>query len=179
MKVSPTSILLQSGEYFDFASPETSNFMIHDIAHGESNICRFGGQSKKFYSVAEHSWHCSQLVPPEDALEALMHDASEALGLGDMVKPLKNMNPDYEAIENRIELVISQRFGFRFPYPPSVKIVDKQMLKAEQRQVMFNKDGWPDLAYVETAKVKINFWSPLEAELNFLERFYELMERNT
>ena len=116
---------------------------------------------------------------PEDAFEALMHDASESLGLGDMVKPLKNMNPDYEAIEDRIECVIAHKFGFRFPYPPSVKIVDKQMLKAEQRQVMFNKDGWPDLADVEIAKVKINFWSPLEAELMFLERFYELMERNT
>jgi hypothetical protein len=50
--------------------PETSHFTILDIAHGLSNICRFTGQCEVYYSVCEHSVHCSWHVAPDLAADA-------------------------------------------------------------------------------------------------------------
>ncbi|MCW1410872.1 MULTISPECIES: hypothetical protein [Rhizobium] len=51
------SFMLASGNWFDLLDPWGSAFTIFDIAQGLSNICRYAGQCKKFYSVAEHSIH--------------------------------------------------------------------------------------------------------------------------
>ena len=58
------TILLHSGAYFDFATPEQCDFTVDDIAHGLSMVCRFAGQCRTFYSVAQHSYLISTLVPP-------------------------------------------------------------------------------------------------------------------
>lgn len=138
--VGPT-ILLASGEYFDFDDPAGSLFNIGDIARGLSHICRFAGQSPRFYSVAEHSVHVSRIVPEEHALAGLMHDAAEAF-VGDMAKPLKVMCPDYQAIEKRVEAAVLDRFGIAMPLDRSIKEADIRMLATEQAQLMKNSDDW-------------------------------------
>jgi 5'-deoxynucleotidase YfbR-like HD superfamily hydrolase len=49
-------------------------------------------------------------VPSEFALEALLHDASEAY-CNDIAAPLKALLPDYRGIEKWVEGLISQKFG--------------------------------------------------------------------
>ena len=41
--------------------PKPEDICIEDIAHALSNICRFTGHTKKFYSVGEHSINCLDL----------------------------------------------------------------------------------------------------------------------
>ena len=167
------SILCRSGAYFDFEDPDASEFTIEDIAHGLSNICRFTGQCRKFYSVAEHSVRASYIVKPQFAFEALMHDAPEAF-IGDVAKPLKALLPDYQRIEDRVERAVLGRFGLTLPMSPEIKTADLQMLKAEQTQAMRNSDAWPALQPLEGAHVALEFWHPALAKSRFLARFKEL-----
>lgn len=170
--VGPT-ILLRSGEYFDFENPENSIITIGDIAHALSNICRFTGHVHRFYSVAEHSVLASYLVPPEDAFAALMHDAAEAV-LGDVSKPLKSLLPDYRRIEDRVERAIFAKFGLPTELPASVKIADRQMLGIEQRACMMNGDDWGRNTLDSPSDPVICFLAPPAACGAFLSRYTEL-----
>lgn len=170
--VGPT-ILCRSGAYFDFEDPEASTFTIDDIAHGLSNICRFTGHCRYFYSVAEHSIHASHIVPQEYAFEALMHDASEAF-VGDVAKPLKCLLPDYRKIEDRVEKAVLSRFGLTPPLSQVVKRADLKMLRVEQSQAMRNGDIWPGLSEINAPDVVLRFWQPGEAKARFLSRYEEL-----
>lgn len=98
-----------SGKHLDFTNISPDSICIEDIAAALSNICRFTGHLEEFYSVAQHSVRVSYLVPPEFALEALMHDAAEAY-CNDISSPLKALLPEYRVIEDRIEAVIRSKF---------------------------------------------------------------------
>lgn len=171
--VGPT-ILLFSGSYFDFEAPESSAFTIEDIAHGLSMICRFAGQCGRFYSVAQHSVHVSEIVPPEHAYQGLMHDAPEAF-VGDMAKPLKVMLPEYSVIEKRVEAAVFRRFNVAAPLHPSIKEADVVMLVTEQRQLMKNRDDWLYTRGRTPLDFEIPAWTPGQAKSRFLKRFHALV----
>lgn len=171
--MSHANIQCRSGLYFDFLNPHQSNILVQDIAHALSMQCRFNGHTAHFYSVAEHSVHCSHIVPPEDAFVALMHDAAEAY-IGDVAKPLKNILPDYKEVEERVERALFQQLGIQYPFPDSVKIADVEMLKLEQQYAMHSTDQWHDTYQVEIPNVFLRFWSPTEARDQFLLRYEHL-----
>lgn len=167
------SIMLQSGAWFDFASPHTSPFTIEDIAHGLAHICRYSGQCNRFYSVAEHSLLVSETAYGFE-LEALMHDAAEAF-LGDITRPLKQMLPDYKRIEGEVERAIFSRFGIPTPLPREVKKADLRVLAAEQRQIMPpGTDNWLRGQDVVPAPIVVRNLSPEEAKSEWLARFEAL-----
>ncbi len=169
------TILTAAGRYFDFSDPVASEIGIGEIAHALSHICRFTGHVRQFYSVAEHSWHVSHLVPRGDELAGLLHDAPEAF-IGDVSKPLKMLLPDYAAIEARVEAAVLGRFGLTAHLPASVKHADLQMLRVEQVQAMgaVGHDwGLSDLT-PRAKLVRLEFWDPAEARMMFLRRFEEL-----
>ncbi|MGO4302172.1 metal-dependent phosphohydrolase [Cupriavidus sp. RAF12] len=169
-----TDILTHSGHYFSYTDLASNVVTIEDIAHGLSNVCRFAGHSPEFYSVAQHSVLVSYLVPAEDALAGLMHDATEAY-LGDMPTPLKRLMPAYRELENRLHEDISRRFNLNPVLPPSVKQADLVALGGEKRD-FFPRDSepWFVLQGVAECPYTLEAWIPLRAKLNFLKRFEEL-----
>jgi hypothetical protein len=167
--VGPT-IMLRGGTWFDFCAPNSSDFTIEDIAHGLANICRYSGQCRNFYSVAEHSILVSDTAKGFE-FEGLMHDAAEAF-LGDITRPLKQMLPEFKRIEADVERAILDRFGIKGPIPPQVKQADLRVLAAEQNQIMpEGTDGWVRGQKVEPAPIVVRHLPPNEARRLFLDRF--------
>lgn len=174
--LAPPRILTLAGTYFDFNAPEKFDFDINVIAHSLSNICRFTGQVREFYSVAQHSVIVSHLVPSELALVALMHDMAESV-LGDVSSPLKSMLSEYRAIENRVEAAMAAYFGLPFPFPPEVKDADMVALATEKRDLMHAPEileVWNMIEHVQPWHNKITPVSPELARQMFLDRWNEL-----
>lgn len=169
-------IMLRSGVELDFLDPGSCNFTIEDIAHGLSMLCRYAGQCRDFYSVAEHCLNVSDAVP-EHAFAALMHDAAEAF-VGDITRPLKQMLPQYKAIERSVEEAIFIRYGVPRPMPRAVKQADLAVLAAEQAQLMpAGTDRWARAAGIRPARMRVACMRPAEAKAAFLERFEALSGR--
>lgn len=164
------TILTTDGRYFDFTDPDPAAITLNAIARGLANTCRFGGQCRSFYSVAEHSIWVSRLVPPHLAVHGLLHDAAEAF-IGDMPKPLKEMLPDYKRVEAQVEAVLFAQFGF-ISLPPEVKQIDRVMLATEQRQIMNNRDRW--VGTDEPAEIVLECLLPEQAYRAFMCRALEL-----
>lgn len=166
------SISTYDGQFFDFNHPERYDYDINTIAHALSNICRYGGHSSKFYSVAEHSVLVSRIVPERLALCGLLHDASEAF-VGDMPSPLKAMCQSYRTIEERVHKSIAEKFGLPYPFPPEIKLADKMVYKAERKQITSVDD---EIWHVDmpAADVMVTGMSPKNAKAFFLSRYNEL-----
>jgi hypothetical protein len=171
------AIQTHKGRAFDIRYPDAFAFDIEEIAHALSNICRFTGHTREFYSVAQHSVMASYIVPAGDELAALLHDAAEAY-IGDVSAPLKSLLPDYRAIERRVETALLEQFGIT-SMPASVKQADLRMLATERRDLLAISDtpGWECLQGIKPLDQIISPWRPALAREVFLERFHWLVAR--
>ena len=169
-----TWILTNSGKHFDFADPQPDQIDILDIAQGLANECRYAGQCRVFYSVAQHSFLASQIVNPRLAIEALLHDAAEAY-CKDIPRPLKYMLPDYQAIEERVESAIRERFKLPAQMSPEVKRADLILLATERRDLMPADDTpWPILEGILPLERKIAAAHASRSQALFIKRWVEL-----
>lgn len=119
-----------------------------DIAVGLSRQPRFGGQTREWWSVLDHSLFCDELVKSQEStrelrLAVLLHDAHEAL-TGDVPTPFKT--PDFRAVQDDLDRRICGAF---FPggydryakLGTLVKNVDLRALRAEARQFLNDENG--------------------------------------
>ena len=159
------------GNRFYPAAPRIEDVHIEDIAHGLAFQCRFNGQTRSFYSVAQHSLFVAALVPTRLKLAALLHDAAEAY-LGDMVKPLKALFPEFSKLEESVTDLIGERFGVTGFDAPAIKRADLIALATEKRDLMpHSSEPWAALAGVTPVPARIVPMGPQEAKTAFLEHF--------
>jgi hypothetical protein len=167
-------ILTATGRHFSYTDPRPEDIHILDIAQGLANEARYNGHTRAFYSVAQHAWLASRIVPAEHALEALLHDSSEAY-CKDIPRPLKQLLPDYQAIEERVETIIRARFDLPGAMSPAVKHADLVLLATERRDLMpDDATPWQILANIEPLPRKIIAMQPSRAQAIFLKRYVEL-----
>lgn len=167
-----------SGVKFYFKNPKSEDILLEDIAHVLSMIPRYGGHSKRFLSVAEHSVHMSrQFDDKQLALAALFHDAAETY-IGDVVTPLKRMLPFYKIVEERILGAIALRFGFAWNknVRSTVKEIDKRMFVTEVLQLAKFECLSKWYGNYSPLDVTCQFWDHESAKTRFIERFRELVQ---
>ncbi len=166
-----------SGNRFYPLGPRIDRVTIEDIVHGLAYQCRFNGQTREFYSVAQHSLIVASLVAPHLRLAALLHDAAEAY-LGDMVKPLKVLMPEFADLEDRVSALIASAFGVDFSDYAPIKRADLIALATEKRDLMpHSAERWAYLDGIDALPDPIVTMSPWQAKQAFLARFAELDAR--
>lgn len=130
--------------------PEDIN--VDDIGHALSNVNRFGGHALFPVSVGLHSCNLVDIVPNELKKAAFAHDWSEAF-VNDLVSDLKKMCPDYQRIEDNIQMVIFDALGIPWEHMAAVHPYDKSIGRCEWRQ-LFRPGQYP----VETVPLEELSW---------------------
>lgn len=158
--------------------PRLEEITIEDIAHALSNICRFTGHVRTFYSVAEHSVRVSWACEIENAMWGLLHDASEAY-LSDISRPMKRTSDFgklYMEAEQVLMSTICAKFGLPPECPADVKLSDNRMLVTEKRDLLgpCNRQWEKQDVAVKPYEGRIIPQSPETAERLFLERFRQI-----
>lgn len=163
-----------TGKQFFPLDPRPQELDIADIAHSLAMQTRYNGHTAEPYTVAQHCVLLSHAVSHDNALWALLHDATEAY-IGDLVRPLKRHLPDYIAIEDRLMAVIAERYGLiGTELPDEVAEADTRILLDERAALLrpppadWGYDGLLPLG------LKISVWPHHKAEAAYLRRFTEL-----
>ena len=163
-----------TGRQFHFSAEDPDEVAIEDIAHALSLLNRYNGHTQRPYSVAEHCVLMAQYVEsvpgtvPADVLTTLLHDASEAY-IGDMTRPLKGLFPQFKVLEEKIHELVALKFDTQYPHPDWLKELDMRILTDERAQAMdkYSSNDW-GLEGVQPLGVQLRFWSPREAEREFI-----------
>lgn len=180
----PTCIQTYSRKMLDLARPDPADVDFRDVALGLARCARFAGQTRRRYSVAEHSIRVAQVARetlPEARLAALLHDVHEAY-LGDWSTPLKRLLADLsedgrEALRRTEEKVwgaiwtrVITTPGARWNHASAqideaVKHADLVLLSTEARDLLpwGPVDDWTrDLPPALDKQIETNAWSCLD-----------------
>jgi hypothetical protein len=168
MGIKSGNMFTYSGRFFNPLEPDTDLIDIYDIANALSHIGRYGGHTRSFLSVAEHSIRVVDQTSRENGKWALLHDASEAY-LGDIPAPLKYHEDFsfYREAERNLMKAICDKFDLDYEEPEEVKYFDMVVRATEMRDLtnipieFYN--GYTPLT------VRVRCFSPEEAYNIFIE----------
>ncbi len=173
-------MLTLSGRRISVLHPDPADITIDDVAHGLALVTRFGGQIPEPYSVAQHSVLVKSVVEELDPgcgevvlLQALLHDASEGIGLQDLPTPFKGVLPEYRALEARHMAAILTRFDLPIVIPEIVKRADAIAFATERRD-LFRSQERRLRPVAPPAAGHIEPWSWRVAERCFLDAWRTL-----
>lgn len=183
----PFGIQTKEGHFFDPVTSVISEVDVEDVAHALSNLCRYAGHCRKFYSVAEHSVLVSRIIAehwPDDheAIRAgLLHDATEAYVI-DLPTPIKILNPDYNRLEEKVMWQIAEALSVNWN-PRTIKRVkeaDHQALATEVPLLFDSLERWDSIRGVTplTSLVAPQFpLDPASAKKLFMREFIKLEKK--
>lgn len=175
-------IELVTGGRFYFSNP---TWDIGAIAHSLSLQCRFTGQCKKFYSVAEHSILVSRIMEDMglgDPLEGLLHDGVESV-LADVARPAKGLLKDYKSLEKALEATLRKQFALPDHKTEGCTKADDIAVAIEARELMPGKgEDYDYLADdVRLAAKKATYmivgWTTEDARGRFMTRMHDIRRR--
>lgn len=173
-------ILTYTGKKFFPLNPKIEDICIEDIAHALSNMCRFTGHCKEFYSVAQHSVFVAGhirwfgLGDRHQQLAGLLHDASEAY-LCDIARPIK-WSPDfylYRNAERKLQAIIYKHFNI-IPDEKIIKQADNYLLDVEAYFLMPNCPEWFSTTKKPEDWEGFSCYPPKKAKESFLSNFKSL-----
>lgn len=182
-------IVLASGETFWPTIP-AGPVLVSDIAAALSKICRFTGHTSAFYSVAQHSCYVARLVKckvycPKAALQALVHDASEAY-LADIARPVKQTKgfERYCILESRLMGHIWRELEIDIDKDDQEAVLEADQKIVTNEAMWFMPtipEGWEIRPGYTDAELRAaglpagaDPWLPQVAEHRFLDLYYEL-----
>lgn len=184
-----------TGEMYWPLDPLPEEIHFDDLVIGLSREPRYRGQTREFYSVAEHSFYVSLMAGqlarernyPEHVAQlaeryGLLHDASEAW-IGDVARPLKRQRVmwGYRRLEAKWERAVCERFDVH-PTPlvqEIVKEVDNRIVIDEVSALMIDPDMWMRMNRypgLESLAIDIMAMTQLQALDAFTQRFAELFQ---
>ena len=174
-------MLLASGSKFYPSCPRSDDVHLRDISHALSNICRFGGHTEHFYSVAQHavlvSGICEQLAPDDPWLwyYGLHHDDAEAY-TGDVITQIKYAVPAIRSYHKPIERAVARAMQCPEHLPPVIKEADLIALSTENRDLLQGKGLYmpPGLTLPEPLPDHIGALNPTVAGMDYISRHYQL-----
>jgi hypothetical protein len=174
-------VMLSSGEQFSIFYPERSEFKIIDIAHSLSNICRFNGHCKHFYSVAQHSIAVKELMRNhgEDAvmqMYGLTHDVSEFV-CADLQSTFKKCLSGYKEIEDKIEKAFYDTYDIPQPSEEQRVVIeeyDKMALYVEAKSLMHGFRNMVNVRDYGVLNYPIKEELPSDVKAAFFWEFYKL-----
>lgn len=170
-----------TGIKFNILRPTVDMIEPEDIARGLAHKPHYSGFSPKFFSIAEHSLLVCEFYGMHNPidyigqLQALLHDASEAY-TGDMIKPLKNLLPNFVLIENRIQSVVFTKYGIDQKKRKSkIKEFDNHIQDIEA-DAFYHRDSLSLIGEYLVNK-HINYLSPSDAYKAFWEKYNFLIDK--
>lgn len=175
-RVGPYIATATGGKFFPL-DPRPSEVDIRHIARSHSMQCRYNGAVRRYYSVAEHVTLIARSLVKKHgkrvALAGLLHDAPEAYtGFGDVVSPIKSWFSFVSDIENNIwREAIAPHFGLDAKIPEAVHIADMRIRGNEVANLV--PMAWHE-EYDNPLPVPMMYWSPAEAEREFLATYQAL-----
>lgn len=155
-------ITARSGKYFPFSNPTADDINPLDIASGLSKICRFGGQCRMHYSVAQHSLALADMVKEQPVLRlyALLHDAAEAY-IGDLPRPIKHQLPQFMELEQRIMAAVWDWAKLPPELPAEIKYMDTNCVRVEAMHLFNPVPKWVyDYEHLPDYPGKYFVWKP-------------------
>ena len=105
-------------------TPRRNDIDIEDIIQGLSNQCKYFGQTKSFYSIAQHCLHVASLLPEKLRPAALIYTASSAY-IGESQNCFQL--PTMKRYVSRLEAAIANRFSV-----PIAHFEDDQFVRAHR-----------------------------------------------
>ena len=170
-----------TGKKFYPFDPDPELICIEDIAHGLSMECRYSGQCRRFYSVAQHSVLMARdmFVRADLKRQALLHDAHEAY-LKDLPSPLKQL-PEFQFYKDacrHLQKLINVKFGLDIENDPAIKQADKDIGNQESDSYYLMAPRHPewqvsdvDHVFPSIAMLDFSPWLPDYAERLFMDHF--------
>lgn len=183
-------IYTYTGRRVNLLDMQPEDLCIEDIAHALACCNRFAGHTRFPINVTQHSvWAARLCWGTPHALQALLHDASEAY-IGDVTKWLKatpEMAP-YRQLEEQVQRLIYRVFGCAEDDNSMVTWADKLLVRWEMLQGFgpgfivgdLNSAANNDYPPITTEETQLlsrwEIWGWRRSKREFLKTYDTLME---